>query len=94
MRYREYFKDFDPLNKGIIKKNKFKSVVYQTMKVPLEEKLFEVIDKHYSEPNDSTMINYDRFCKDTDIVFNLPDKEKDPEVRPPQFDYTITHGKK
>jgi hypothetical protein len=32
LRYREYFKDFDPLNKGIIKKNKFKSVIYQTMK--------------------------------------------------------------
>lgn len=32
LRYREYFKDFDPLNKGIVKKNKFKSIVYQTMK--------------------------------------------------------------
>ena len=32
LRYREYFKDFDPLNKGTIKKNKFKSIVYQTMK--------------------------------------------------------------
>jgi hypothetical protein len=32
LRYREYFKDFDPLNKGTIKKNKFKSVLYQTMK--------------------------------------------------------------
>lgn len=32
LRYREYFKDFDPLNKGTIKKNKYKSVIYQTMK--------------------------------------------------------------
>ena len=32
LRYREYFKDFDPLNKGIVKKNKFKSIIYQTMK--------------------------------------------------------------
>lgn len=32
LRYREYFKDFDPLNKGTIKKNKFKSIIYQTMK--------------------------------------------------------------
>ena len=32
LRYKEYFKDFDPLNKGNMKKNKFKGVVYQTMK--------------------------------------------------------------
>lgn len=34
LRYREYFKDFDPLNKGTIKSNKFESVVSQTMKYP------------------------------------------------------------
>ena len=32
IRYKEYFKDFDPLNKGTCKKNKFKSVIYQTLK--------------------------------------------------------------
>lgn len=32
LRYREYFKDFDPLNKGTLKKNKFRSVIFQTMK--------------------------------------------------------------
>lgn len=32
LRYREYFHDFDGLNKGAIKKNKFESVIYQTMK--------------------------------------------------------------
>lgn len=32
LRYREYFQDFDPLRKGFIKKNKFRSVVFQTMK--------------------------------------------------------------
>jgi len=43
------------LNKGIVKKNKFKSIIYQTMKyilkinfrVPLDEKLFDIIEKHY-----------------------------------------------
>lgn len=32
LRYREYFQDFDPLRKGTIKKNKFRSVIFQTMK--------------------------------------------------------------
>ena len=32
LRYKEYFKDFDPLNKGTVKKNKFRGVIYQTMK--------------------------------------------------------------
>ena len=48
------------------------------------------------------MINYERFCQDIDVVFNLPviffviiqDKEKDPTVRIPNFDYSITHSKK
>jgi len=32
LRYREYFQDFDPLRKGTVKKNKFRSVIFQTMK--------------------------------------------------------------
>lgn len=40
LRYREYFQDFDPLRKGTIKKNKFRSVIFQTMKVAIDERLF------------------------------------------------------
>ena len=40
------------------------------------------------------MINYSRFCDDVDIVFNLPDREKEPTLRPQNFDYTVTHYKK
>ena len=32
IRYKEFFKDFDPLNKGTCKKNKFRGVVFQTLK--------------------------------------------------------------
>ena len=32
LRFKEYFKDFDPLNKGTIKKNKFRGVIFQTLK--------------------------------------------------------------
>lgn len=32
LRYREYFQDFDPLRKGLVKRNKYRSVIFQTMK--------------------------------------------------------------
>ena len=32
LRYKEYFQDFDTLRKGVIKKNKFRSVLSHTMK--------------------------------------------------------------
>ena len=38
----------------------------------MDEKLFDFIEKHYGEANDDTMINYERFCQDIDVVFNLP----------------------
>ena len=31
-----------------------------------------MLEKYYGEQNDDTMINYERFCQDIDIVFNLP----------------------
>lgn len=76
LRYREYFQDFDSLRKGFIKKNKFRSVIFQTMKVAIDERLFVKIEEYYKEQSDETMVNYARFCDDLDIVFNLPDHEK------------------
>lgn len=40
------------------------------------------------------MMNYDKFIHDIDIVFNLPQENKDPLERPPDFDYTILHSKR
>lgn len=40
------------------------------------------------------MVNYVRFCDDLDIVFNLPDHEKEPTLRPTEFDFTVTYTKK
>lgn len=47
------------------------------------------------------MVSYARFCDDLDIVFNLPvsiystkDREKEPTLRPSDFDYTVTHLKR
>ena len=38
----------------------------------MDEKVFALLEEHYQEPNDPTMINYSRFTSDIDIVFNLP----------------------
>jgi hypothetical protein len=47
------------------------------------------------------MVSYVRFCDDLDIVFNLPvympfmqDHEKEPTLRPTEFDFTVTYTKK
>ena len=40
------------------------------------------------------MVNYMRFLADIDIVFNLPTEDKDPQVRPPNYDYSVTHFKR
>ena len=40
------------------------------------------------------MVNYIRFLADIDIVFNLPTQDKDPQVRPPNYDYSATHFKR
>ena len=32
LRFKQFFKDFDPLNKGTCKINKFRSVIFQTLK--------------------------------------------------------------
>lgn len=94
IRFKEFFKDFDPLNKGTCKRNKFRSVVFQTLKVPLPEEAFSILEQYYGEQNDATMINYVRFIADIDIVFNLPTENKDPIEKPAPFDYTIIHSKR
>jgi hypothetical protein len=35
-----------------------------------------------------------KFLFDVDIVFNVPQEEKDPEYRPPNYDYSIVHAKR
>lgn len=72
LRYKEYFQDFDPLRKGAIKKNKFRSVVFQTMKLGLEDKILDRLEQFYADPSDSTNINYVKFLDDIDVVFTIP----------------------
>lgn len=52
------------------------------MKVAIDERLFGKIEEYYKNTEDDTLVNYTKFCDDLDIVFNLPDREKEPTLRP------------
>lgn len=49
LRFKEYLQDFDPLRKGYIEKNKFLSVITQTMKVDLDEQSINILGAYYTE---------------------------------------------
>ena len=57
------------------------------------EEAFDILEKYYTD-SDPLMVNYIRFLADIDIVFNLPTQDKDPQVRPPNYDYSVTHFKR
>ena len=54
----------------------------------------DLLENHYDCSSDSNMVNYVKFIADLDIVFNLPNEEKDPLVKPPTYDYSVTHFKR
>lgn len=60
MRVEEYFKDYDPLRKGIVTVNKFRGVISE-LKIDLEEQYLILLENHYVTPYDKNLINYNRF---------------------------------
>lgn len=90
VRYKEYIQDFDPLRKGLVTKNKFVGVIFQTMKIAVDERILKALELYYEDPNDTNMVRYLDFLNDIDIVFTLPEREKDPITTPPVFDYSMT----
>jgi hypothetical protein len=57
LRLNEYFKDFDPLRKGTLPSNKFRSVISQ-MKIDLDEEGLFLLESMYKVENDETKVNY------------------------------------
>lgn len=74
VRYKEYLQDFDPLRKGLVTKNKFVGVIFQTMKLTLDERILKALEVYYEDPNDRNMVRYLDFLDDIDIVFTLPER--------------------
>lgn len=60
LRVDEYFKDYDPLRKGIIPTNKFRGVISE-MKIFLDEKQLEILENNYIVKEDPAKLNYSKF---------------------------------
>lgn len=81
LRVDEYFKDYDPLRKGIIPTNKFRGVISE-MNIFLDEKQLEILEKNYIMKDDPAKLNYSKFVEDVYVVFTVPELEKEPLKKP------------
>lgn len=68
LRLADYFKDFDPLRKGIMATNKFRGVLSQ-MKIDLDQESLDLLESMYVLSDDPTRVNYAKFIEDVEIVF-------------------------
>jgi len=88
LRVEDYFKDFDPLRKGIITSNKFRGVLSK-MKIELTEEELRALEGFYRLAGSSTeypyQINYVAFIDEVSIVFTTTGLEKDPLLKPQQY---------
>lgn len=82
LRLADYFKDFDPLRKGIMATNKFRGVLSQ-MKIDLDQESLDLLESMYVLSDDPTRVNYAKFIEDVEIVFTKSGLDKDPLLKPP-----------
>ena len=57
IRLGEFFQDHDLLRKGTITSQKFRGVLYG-QKIYLTNEEFELLERHFAVPNDTTKVNY------------------------------------
>jgi len=86
LRVGEYFKDYDPLRKGIIATNKFRGVLSK-MKIELNEHELKALENVfiYSTNEWPHKVDYARFVDEVDLVFTKPGLEKDPLIKVQEF---------
>ncbi|CAD8108204.1 unnamed protein product [Paramecium sonneborni] len=82
LRLGDYFKDFDPLRKGLMPTNKFRGVLSQ-MKIDLDQESLDLLETMYVVPEDPIRVNYAKFIEDVEIVFTKSGLDKDPLMKPP-----------
>ncbi|CAD8206649.1 unnamed protein product [Paramecium pentaurelia] len=82
LRLGDYFKDFDPLRKGMMPTNKFRGVLSQ-MKIDLDQESLDLLETMYVVPEDPIRVNYAKFIEDVEIVFTKTGLDKDPLMKPP-----------
>jgi len=84
LRCGEYFQDFDSLRKGLIPKIKFRGVLSKMNLNVTEEEILQ-LENHYISPIDPSKIDYKSFLGDVEVVFTLPNLDKDPLTKPVEW---------
>ncbi|EAX89722.1 EF hand family protein [Trichomonas vaginalis G3] len=77
IRLNDFFKAFDPLNRGIVTQQKFNSVVGQTG-LPLTAKQMDLVGFRFTPPGQSNMFDYRSFCKEINQIFGPTELNKAP----------------
>jgi len=79
-RLKEYFQDFDQLRKGVITTNKFFGSL-DKLKLGLTENEAKAIERIFVHPQDRTLLEYQKFLDQIEIVFTLPGLQRNPLTR-------------
>jgi len=78
IRIREFFKDFDPLKKGVVTESQFQRVLKQSG-IEIGEKDLVILVSEYKVDNiPNGYVRYSDFCENIDEVFTKKNIEKDP----------------
>lgn len=78
IRLTDFFKAFDPLNRGTVTQQKFNSVVGQTG-LPLTAKQMELVAFRFTPHGQSDMFDYRSFCKEVNEIFGPTELQKVPQ---------------
>jgi Ca2+-binding EF-hand superfamily protein len=77
IRLYEFLEGFDPLRKGHIPKQKFRTVCGQA-NLPLTPEQLEVVLEHFGLPEKQDMFNYRAFCQEVNKVFGPTELNRTP----------------
>jgi len=78
IRMLEFFYDHDPLRKGYVAAQKFRSTLH-SHKINLTNEEYLRLEDHFALPTDKGLVNYVTFCEDTEMIFTDKTLEKDPQ---------------
>lgn len=77
IRIHEFLQDHDPLRKGHLPRQKFRSVLH-SQKVYLTTEEYDRLENYFAVPGDFINVNYLTFSDEIDRIFTEKDLEKNP----------------
>ncbi len=87
LRIKEFFKDYDPLRKGIVTEGQFRRILDINCLNLAESEIQSLLTKY--RENDAR-INYFNFCETIDTIFTQKGIDKDPLHKVPQIENSTT----